>query len=287
MNSMARLTKEQQQQAKLLWEATALSFAEVGGRFGISGPAVFGLHKRQQWVRKNVNVNAKEKVNIKKNVNVKEKINIDDRVNDNINLGKWPDRFKRKLKKTDAEKRLPMLPTLQEVTEYENDPQGRPRLYQPGFDEMAFKICLMGASNPKISEFFNIAESTLYKWMNDYPSFSEAIGMGRVLADGEIAHSLYHRAKGYTHKEVKTALHEGEWVSIEIDKHYPPEVGAMKMWMYNRQPELWKDKIEVISTGQVDKELMEKMRTVFDDRLKKARDRQREILIERGFIIEG
>jgi hypothetical protein len=29
----------------------------------------------------------------------------------------------------------------------------------------------------------------------------------------------------------------------------PPDVGALKMWLYNRRPDRWKEKVEVADTG--------------------------------------
>jgi hypothetical protein len=58
-----------------------------------------------------------------------------------------------------------------------------------------------------------------------------------MFADAKIANSLYHRAKGYTCKETKVSPSDGGFITIEIDRHYPPETPAAKYWLNNRQPE--------------------------------------------------
>jgi len=36
-----------------------------------------------------------------------------------------------------------------------------------------------------------------------------------------------------------------ETTLTELTKHYPPETGAAFLWLKNRQPKKWKDKIEL------------------------------------------
>lgn len=121
-------------------------------------------------------------------------------------------------------------------------PVGRKTDYRPAFNTQAYKLCLLGATNEKMAEFFEVAESTFYKWMVDYPKFSEAIKRGRVQADAEIANSLYQRAKGYKHKDVHISNYQGEITITPIVKHYPPDTGAAFIWLKNRAG--WKDKQE-------------------------------------------
>lgn len=130
---------------------------------------------------------------------------------------------------------------------------GRPTLYKPEYCEQAFKLCLLGADDKRIANFFNIQESTLNNWKNKYPKFMESLKEGKELADAEIASSLYHRAKGYSCKDTKFATHEGKITdSQEYTKHYPPDTTAAIFWLKNRQKKEWRDKQDVEHSGSVD-----------------------------------
>jgi hypothetical protein len=67
--------------------------------------------------------------------------------------------------------------------------------------EQAYKLCLLGATDAKLADFFGIAESTVNLWKKAHLSFSESITRGKDRADAEIAEALFHRAKGYSHAE--------------------------------------------------------------------------------------
>jgi len=120
---------------------------------------------------------------------------------------------------------------------------GRPTKYKKEFAEQAKKLCRLGATDKSIADFFDIAESTLNKWKKDHPEFMESLKEGKLLADAEVADKLYHRAIGYSHKEIKLAQQEGVFTDEkEVIKHYAPDPTAAIFWLKNRQPELWRDR---------------------------------------------
>ncbi|ARK13030.1 terminase [Fibrella sp. ES10-3-2-2] len=123
---------------------------------------------------------------------------------------------------------------------------GRPSDYQPAYDEQARKLCLLGATDEELADFFQIAESTLYKWKNEHPSFSDSIQRGKIIADAEIAESLYNRAKGYSHPDTHFSTYEGEVTATDTVKHYPPDTQAASLWLRNRQPKKWRDSKEIV-----------------------------------------
>ncbi len=128
---------------------------------------------------------------------------------------------------------------------------GRPTKYRPEMDEQAMKLCLLGATNEQIANFFGVAVATIHNWMDANPSFLDAITRGKVIADAEVASSLYNRALGYKHKAVKIMVVDKEVVHEEYTEHYPPDTQAASLWLRNRQPALWRDKTEV---GVTDKD---------------------------------
>lgn len=122
---------------------------------------------------------------------------------------------------------------------------GRPTDYKPDYAERGYKLTLLGLTDEEIAGVFDVATSTLYLWKQKYPEFSEALRRGKEEADAEVAASLYHRARGYSHPETHVAVFQGQVIQTELVKHYPPDTGAALLWLKNRQSKNWKDKVEV------------------------------------------
>lgn len=128
---------------------------------------------------------------------------------------------------------------------------GRPSSYRPEYAEQAYKFCLLGANNSKLAQLFDVADSTIDLWIKDIPEFSGAVKSGREVADAEIAHSLFHRAKGYSHPEDDIKVVQGAITITPTVKHYPPDTGAAVLWLKNRQGDKWRDKQDVDMTSTV------------------------------------
>ncbi|MEY3760184.1 MAG: hypothetical protein RIR39_1675 [Pseudomonadota bacterium] len=116
--------------------------------------------------------------------------------------------------------------------------------YKYEYDEQARKLCLLGATDVEIADFFGVTETTVNNWKNDYPSFLESLRSGKIMADANISDRLYQRALGYSHEEEKVFNNMGEILRAETTKHYPPDTGAIKLWLLNRRPKDWKANVE-------------------------------------------
>lgn len=125
---------------------------------------------------------------------------------------------------------------------------GRPSKYKAEYAEQAYKFCLLGATDARLGEMFGVTESTINMWKDTHKEFSESIKRGKEVADAEIAHALYHRAKGYSHQAVKIFNNQGEIITEEYTEHYPPDTGAAMAWLKNRQPKDWRDKQDIEHT---------------------------------------
>ena len=73
---------------------------------------------------------------------------------------------------------------------------GRPSLYRPEYAGQAFKLCLRGATDRDLSDFFEICEATINNWKLNFPDFVAALKAGKTEADMHIAASLFNRAEG-------------------------------------------------------------------------------------------
>lgn len=123
---------------------------------------------------------------------------------------------------------------------------GRPSKYDPEFCEQARRLCLLGATDQQLADFFMVDPDTIYEWQRVHPKFSESIRAGKVVADAEIAASLFQRAKGYSHDAVKIFMPQGaeKPVYAPYVEHYPPDTAAASLWLRNRQSALWRDKLD-------------------------------------------
>lgn len=133
---------------------------------------------------------------------------------------------------------------------------GRPTKYKKEYDDQAFKLCLLGATDKEIADFFDVAESTINEWKLEFPEFSESLKKGKTLADANVGQRLYERALGFEHdsEEIKVVSMGKEGSEIErvpIRKIYPPDTVAAIFWLKNRQPSKWRDKQEVEHSGEI------------------------------------
>jgi len=128
---------------------------------------------------------------------------------------------------------------------------GRPSKYNPEYEDKVYKLCLLGATDSQIADFFGIAESNLNIWKKKYPKFQESIKKGKIDADSKVANSLFHRALGYEHSDVDIKVIKDTIVQTKLIKHYPPDPTSAIFWLKNRQSKIWRDKTETEHSGNV------------------------------------
>jgi phosphopantetheinyl transferase (holo-ACP synthase) len=131
---------------------------------------------------------------------------------------------------------------------------GKTAPFKSEYCKLAFNYCSLGANTKQLAGFFGVHEAILKAWEIRYPKLNDAIKRGRIMADANISHSLFRRGIGYTHKETKVVQHEGKFITIEVDKHHPPDVDACIVWLCNRQPKLWKNVtgVKLEDSGDID-----------------------------------
>lgn len=122
---------------------------------------------------------------------------------------------------------------------------GRPTDYREEYDLQAEKLCRLGATDKEIADFFEVTEQTINNWKINFPSFFESLKKGKVIADMNVADSLYHRALGYSHADTDIRVVDKDLVMTPIIKQYPPDTTAGIFWLKNRRPKEWRDKQEI------------------------------------------
>ncbi len=134
---------------------------------------------------------------------------------------------------------------------------GRPSPYRDEFPAQAKKLCLLGATDLQLADFFGVSESTINNWKIDHPRFLESLKAGKEDADAMVAQRLYSRALGYKHNAVKIlTVARGDNQGSEVEQvpyveRYPPDTTAAIFWLKNRRPDVWRDRqnLDVTSNG--------------------------------------
>lgn len=144
---------------------------------------------------------------------------------------------------------------------------GRPSEYKPEYCELATNYAYLGATDDKMSEYFEVSKQTFNAWKNEHPEFLDSIRAGRHEADAQVVKSLYQRAKGYTVNEITLSDVKAEDEALLISptgelseetkvmrkvtitvKHILPDPTAIRFWLMNRRPQEWRDKKEIDAT---------------------------------------
>lgn len=133
---------------------------------------------------------------------------------------------------------------------------GRPTLYEgPAHCARARNLALLGMVDAEIADQFGINLDTLYEWKKRYPEFAEAIRDGGIPSDALVASAAFKRAVGYERPAVKIFLPAGadaKPVYAHYEEHYPGDPQSQRLWLFNRQPDRWRDKREVNVTGSLE-----------------------------------
>lgn len=119
--------------------------------------------------------------------------------------------------------------------------EGRKSLYRVEYNEQARKLCVLGATDADLADFWGVTVATLTNWKKVHPEFFASLKRGKIQADAEVADSLYQRAVGYSHKAVKIMQHDGASFEHGFVEHYPPDVAAAIFWLKNRQAGRWRN----------------------------------------------
>jgi DNA-binding XRE family transcriptional regulator len=142
-------------------------------------------------------------------------------------------------------------------------PIGRPSKYRGEYVEQARKLCLLGATDAQLADFFGVSTQTLNAWKHEYPDFLDSLKGAKIEADERVERSLYERATGYSYQATKVMQYEGKPVLAHYTEHVPPDPTSMIFWLKNRQPGRWRDRMDlnhsvnIDLTGEIEQRLAE------------------------------
>jgi hypothetical protein len=123
------------------------------------------------------------------------------------------------------------------------DARGRPPKYRPEFAVQAEKLCMLGATDEEIADFFNVSVRTVYRWKGEHEAFCQALKSGKSVCDERVERSLYQKAVGYEIEAVKIFMPAGasEPVYAKYREKIAADTTAAIFWLKNRRSKEWKD----------------------------------------------
>ncbi len=131
---------------------------------------------------------------------------------------------------------------------------GRDSLYDVSMNDMVRKLALLGLTDEEMAKFFGVSKQTFYNWQSQFPAFFDSVQEGKIVADANVAESLYKRATG-EHVEIEKTYRNrttGEVEIIKVKQFIPGESGAALNWLKNRRKESWRDKVEHEHSGAIE-----------------------------------
>lgn len=132
--------------------------------------------------------------------------------------------------------------------------RGQPTKYTKELFPRIEKAIKLGATDKEVAFLIDVNEDTLHEWKKQHKEFSEFYRECKEITDSDMEQSLRKRAMGCTTTERKTirrfdkdkdsmALFE----ESEIVKEHAPDTKAIERWLFNRNPDRWQNKQEVIN----------------------------------------
>ena len=116
-------------------------------------------------------------------------------------------------------------------------------VFKEEYVEQAYRLCLLGATDKEMADFFGVSEKTFNSWKKAQPELLQSIKRGKDDADARVAQSLFRRATGYEREEEEIKVislggNNGSTIDrVPVIKHYPPETAACAFWLKNRHSE--------------------------------------------------
>lgn len=108
--------------------------------------------------------------------------------------------------------------------------------------DLVRKWARQGLTDEEICQKMGISHDTIYKYKKRYPEFAEALKESKKVADAKVEQALYKNATGFNYTEQVLAAN-GE--IKEVERFAKPQTSAQKVWLKNRQPDIWEDKQKI------------------------------------------
>ncbi len=136
----------------------------------------------------------------------------------------------------------------------QNNPVGRPLSLTDKDKEKIIRLAKYGFTDIQIADVFGITKATLNNYKKNDPEFFASLKASKELADVDVIESMYKRATGYECIEEKQFFDakNNDVITHNAIKHYPPDPTSMIFWLKNRQPDKFREKVDVEQSGAIE-----------------------------------
>ncbi|MGL4735703.1 MAG: hypothetical protein ACRCWB_11620 [Enterovibrio sp.] len=142
----------------------------------------------------------------------------------------------------------------------------------------------------KIAETLGIGLKAFEFLQYQHQALRDALIEAGAMADGMVAQALFERACGSKIEDQCVNVVGDQVVITAYEKSYPPDTASIKFWLKNRQPELWKEKVETVDRPMVAVMDTDAMATSFQKALDLAEERRKELASRAdrlGLVLDG
>lgn len=129
---------------------------------------------------------------------------------------------------------------------------GRPPKYRPQMALDAAKMVLERKTDAEICAVLGITVVTMWRWTHKHRDFSEALARSKEQVCELVEASCATRAIGYNVTATKVFMPAGfdQPVYAQYEEHIPGDPSAMRLYLYNNNPQKYHDRLEL--AGQLD-----------------------------------
>lgn len=125
-------------------------------------------------------------------------------------------------------------------------PQGRPSVFSDIVGRKIIELAGKGRTDKQIAEIIGVHETTVGNWKKSKPDLLWSIKEAKMIADEVVEASLFQRATGCVVPEEKVTMdRDGVVHKVHSYKAFPPDATSMIFWLKNRQPDKWRDRVEI------------------------------------------
>lgn len=130
--------------------------------------------------------------------------------------------------------------------------------YDPSLAEIAEGYARRGLSDADIAKNLGISLDAYYRYQKQFPEFYEAIKRGKRPANIIVENALFKRCIGYVLEEPTTETYVDDKGKKQVKRkvatrHIIPDINAIRFWLINREPDLWKTIRDELENDNIEK----------------------------------
>ena len=130
--------------------------------------------------------------------------------------------------------------------------------YDDALPEIAEGYARRGLSDVDIAKNLGISLDAYYRYQKQFPEFYEAIRRGKRPANIIVENALFKRCIGFEFVEPSTETYVDDKGKKHVKKktttkYIMPDINAIRFWLINREPDLWKTIREELENDNMDK----------------------------------